>query len=87
MDLPQHLRDNYISRKKDEYLKGLEALKKNDFSFFAVLGHQTKGNATSFGFDPLEGIAKRIEVAAKNQDPVALQGLLEEFKKYLDSVS
>lgn len=86
MELPKHLRDNYISRKKDEYLKGLEALKKSDFAFFSVLGHQTKGNATSFGFDPLEGIAKRFEVAAKNQDLEALRGLLEEFKNYLDSV-
>jgi HPt (histidine-containing phosphotransfer) domain-containing protein len=84
MEIPQDLRDQYISRKQDEYVLGLEALKLKNYHFFEVLGHQMKGNATSFGFDPLQALANRFEAAAKVQDPELLHKLLAELKIYLD---
>jgi HPt (histidine-containing phosphotransfer) domain-containing protein len=87
MDIPHDLRDAYISRKRSEYLKGIEALEIKNYHFFEVLGHQMKGNATSFGFEPLEPLATRFESAAKVQDTETLHKLLGELKLFLDSVS
>ena len=45
-----------------------EALTQGDFETIRVLGHSMKGAGGSYGFDPITGIGKSLEQAAKDKE-------------------
>ena len=84
MKLPDEMIQNYIRRRKDELATLAEALQKNDFETFKKLGHQIKGNASSFGFEDLAEIGKRMNQV--NEESFSAEGekLLDDFRSWLD---
>lgn len=83
MDIPQEFRLQYIERRQSDLQSCLEALQKNEFGTLERIGHQIKGNATSFGFDDLAVIGENLEQAAKKQDLATAQDVTKSFQTYL----
>lgn len=71
MDLPASMYLNYLVRRKADHEKLTLALTSNWApDDFKVVGHQIKGNATSFGFDDLVPIGERMEKLSN--EPIAI---------------
>lgn len=83
MDIPEEFRLQYIERRQSDLQSCLEAIQKNEFGTLERIGHQMKGNATSFGFDDLAVIGENLETAAKNQDLARAQDITKNFQTYL----
>jgi HPt (histidine-containing phosphotransfer) domain-containing protein len=86
IDIPFEARQLYITRRQNDLSECLKAIESDDFSFFKKIGHQIKGNATTFGFDELAPIAIAMEQAATQQDKIKLRGILNEFRLFLDGL-
>ena len=83
IDIPEEMRTKYLERRKQDYADCLVALDKSDYETFLRIGHQLKGNASSFGFDDLGMIANEIEHGAQLKDPAALKITLKKFESFL----
>lgn len=77
---------NYIENKKAEIIKMQAALNENNFKVIEVFGHQLKGSAGSYGFDPMGLIGARLESNAIKNDIPNLQIALKELEGYLSRV-
>lgn len=78
IDIPYEIRVKYLERRKNDLQDCKNALEKMDFETFIRVGHQVKGNASTYGFDDLGTIAIAIEDSALKKD---LSGLEEGIKK------
>jgi len=85
--LPPHLRTQYIERRRQDLETLRSSLASQDFTTFARMGHQLKGNAASYGFPELEAIAIAMEIAGVNQAQDAAQACVKEFERWLGSKS
>ncbi len=63
-----------------------EALEKEDYPAIQLLGHTLKGNGAGYGFDGISDIGRALEMAAKDQDMVALIKQTEALSIYLQSI-
>lgn len=84
--LPEDVRLRYIERRKTDIQECLAALNKGDFSHLARVGHQLKGNASSYGYAALADIAIEMEKYALEQNTARLQDILEQFKRYVEQM-
>ncbi len=67
MELPTEMYRNYVTRREDDLNQLTVALKILDVSVFRRVGHQLRGNATSFGFNELLNLANDLhEVNTEN---------------------
>ena len=64
----------------------LEALEQDDYPAIHLLGHRLKGDGGSYGFDAITVIGRRLEQAAKNEDPQEIRKLASELSDYLERV-
>lgn len=76
MQVPPEAKQKYIERRKQDIVACKDALTKKDFLFFERIGHQIKGNASTFGFDQLTSIAIEIENGGKAKDLTVLKELV-----------
>lgn len=77
MDLPASMYLNYLARRKVDHARLTSALATpQGLDDFKTVGHQIKGNATSFGFDDLVSIGERMENLTAAQLPTEGQKLL-----------
>ena len=83
IDIPEEMKSKYLERRKQDYADCLAALDKNDYETFLRIGHQLKGNASSFGFDDLGMIAAEIEHGAQLRDLPALKISMKKFDSFL----
>ena len=63
-----------------------QALGKREFPAIRVLGHTISGTASYFGIDPIIGIGKSLESAAKEQNPETVRALANRVSNYLDRI-
>ena len=85
MELPLKMYQNYIQHRIDDLNELTKALTHSDFAPFRKIGHQLKGNATSFGFGELLPLANRMhDLNAQN---ILQQGpsIVEELKTWISS--
>lgn len=85
MDIPPEARAKYLQRREKDLSDCQAALLSHDFEVFMRIGHQLKGNATTFGFDPLSEIGIRMEEAAKQKNLPEIQKAIMDFQSYLKS--
>ena len=83
MDVPHEFRVQYLERRKSDLQSCMDAIQKNEFATLERIGHQMKGNATSFGFDELATIGELLEDAAKKQDLNRAEDIARNFQAYL----
>lgn len=85
MQVPLELKLNYLSRRIQDLQNLRESLEKNDFSVALRLGHQVKGNATTFEFPQMTHLGFQIEQAAKLQDKDSLSHLATKMETAINN--
>ncbi|MBC7743012.1 MAG: Hpt domain-containing protein [Bdellovibrionaceae bacterium] len=83
IDIPLDARLKYVERRKQDLADCRTAISKLDFKCLERVGHQIKGNATTFGFDELSTIAIEMENQALKKDVEKLKTTLKKFETYL----
>lgn len=78
------IQKTYLARRNKDIQECRKRLEQADWFFFENLGHQLKGNASSFGYDDLTLIAKKIESFGREKDSQSLQSVIEDFKKWYE---
>ncbi len=86
IDIPLDARIKYVERRKQDLVDCHAAILKLDFKILERVGHQIKGNATTFGFDELSTIAIEIENQALKKDLDKLKTTLGRFESYLKNL-
>ena len=83
IEIPQEALTKYIERRKADLETCKKALQQKDFDAIARVGHQVKGNATTFGFDALSTIAIDLEKYAHSKDVGGLEKVMTRFTQFL----
>jgi HPt (histidine-containing phosphotransfer) domain-containing protein len=81
--IPEDIKLKYIERRKNDLTHCRQALADLNFQYLASIGHQIKGNASSFGYDELSLIAIEMEELALKMDAQNLISTLDRFENYL----
>lgn len=85
MQVPLELKLNYLSRRIQDLKNLRESLEKNDFSVALRLGHQVKGNASTFEFPQMSHLGVQMEQAAKLQDKDSLNHLATKMETAINN--
>lgn len=83
IEVPLEMRQKYLERRQNDLAACLNALNTKDSKVFETVGHQLKGNAMTFGFEPLAEIGADLETAAQNKDWHLIQALTDRMKSYI----
>lgn len=86
IDVPAEIRLKYIERRQKDVQDCRQALAAEDYDVLTRVGHQLKGNATTFGYNELADIAADIEEAALKKDQARLGELLLRFTTYVEKM-
>ena len=64
----------YKSRRHADLVRCRECLKNRDYETIQNIGHNLKGNGSSFGFPELSSLGEKIEISARelNEGQIAL---------------
>jgi len=81
MEIPLELKLKYLKRRLEEIEEIKKLISKNNFEMACKLGHQIKGNASSFSFDELTNLGQNIEQAALTQNKEQVLILIGELEK------
>ena len=87
IDIPEEVRAKYFERRKTDVQKCNEAIASLDFKFLQKVGHDLKGNALTFGFEPLAAIGENLEAAAIEKNIEIVKENVTKMKNYLNTVS
>lgn len=87
IEIPDDVRQKYFERRKTDLQKCNEAITTGDFKFLQKVGHDLKGNALTFGFEPLAAIGESLEIAAIEQNMESIKLNVEKMNSYLNTVS
>ena len=83
MQLPTEMYTTYVERREND-LKDLEnAVEKLDVTVFRKVGHQLKGNASSFGFDELLTLSARMHNIDDSNITVDGPTIIEDLKTWV----
>lgn len=80
------LRPTFLSNRAKDVVRIREALDRGDYAAIAVLGHNMRGNGTSYGFPEVSAIGARLEAAAASMDAPRLRAQADELHAYLEKV-
>jgi CheY-like chemotaxis protein len=80
------LRAGYLDHRRTE-LGGLDhSLRNGDFAALRKAGHNLKGTGAAYGFCELTDIGRALEAAAKDDNPAAVEMLLDQIEAYIGIV-
>jgi HPt (histidine-containing phosphotransfer) domain-containing protein len=77
MQVPVELKRKYIERRVQDIEQLMSSLETEDYEPAMRIGHQLKGNASTFDFPQIAPIGREIENAGKNRDKQSLKSLIE----------
>ena len=84
MDLPASMYVNYLARRKADHARLTSAIASpQGVDDFKTVGHQIKGNASSFGFNDLVSIGEAMEKLSAAQLSSDGQRLLHDFWQWI----
>jgi HPt (histidine-containing phosphotransfer) domain-containing protein len=83
MEISQETISRYLRNRKDDLRKCREFLEAKNFEDLERIGHQLKGNGSTFGFPELSQLGMELEFNAKKKEPLALKTILEKYSKWL----
>lgn len=83
MQVPHEIMAKYIERRKIDLEACLDSFDRHHYAEIEKIGHQLKGNGTTFGYPELSHLGKKLEEAAKLEDGDALGASLEEFSRLI----
>ena len=76
MELSNEIIQKYLERRKQDLDNCLSFLARRDFHELEKIGHQLKGNGTTFGYPELSVIGKNLEQAAQAHDLTKLRAMV-----------
>lgn len=79
------MKARYIARRRDDVAKLFEAQTARDFTALRAIAHQIKGNAATFSFEDLEGLAIALEEAAEAQHTDACATEIARIQRWVES--
>lgn len=86
MEVPSDIMTKYIERRKRDLEDCLLSLERHQYEEIEKVGHQLKGNGTTFGHPELSVIGKKLESAAQVQDLQTLELSLKEFSQWVSNL-
>lgn len=84
--IPEEVRLRYIERRQKDIESLRLALTNKALEEFARIGHQLKGNASSFGYPDLEKIGVQMEQAGMKGDPNEASRSLQMFEEWYTKI-
>lgn len=85
MELPKELYVNYHNRRKSDLVRLREAFAANDVEPFRTLGHQLRGNASTYGFDELAVLGEKMESLDSIQLPLQGNSILTAMEQWIQA--
>lgn len=79
----QDLAIKYIDNRQRDISAIAEALKKGDYEPIRIIGHNTKGTGSAYGFDFISEIGDGLEQAAMRGDSATISKLTADLADYL----
>jgi histidine phosphotransfer protein HptB len=76
----------YLQRRRKDLELLTEAMGCGALNQVEMIGHRLRGNAASYGFVDLTRIGAEMEEAAVAGDRIRVEGLIREYRSYLDGV-
>lgn len=83
MEVPAEIRERYIRRRKRDLEVCFSSLEANNFEELVKIGHQLKGNGSTFGHPQLSEIGKKLEAGACLKDHQEVEETLKELSLWL----
>ncbi len=80
MDIPKEAILKYLERRFTDIENCRIALQRGDLSVCETIGHQLKGNGSTFGFPEISTVGKSLELAAKAHDSDSASHLVDELE-------
>jgi HPt (histidine-containing phosphotransfer) domain-containing protein len=87
VNIPKEVRLRYIERRQKDIETLRAALRTQALDEFERIGHQLKGNASSFGYSDLEKVAIQMELAGEKRDVAEASHQLALFEKWFEKAS
>ena len=76
----------FIARLRTGSVGLKDAIQNSDFPAVRAFGHNLKGNGANFGFPILSELGDRLEAAAMRNESETMSAIMDELRRYLDSV-
>ncbi|HEX7675646.1 MAG TPA: Hpt domain-containing protein [Bdellovibrio sp.] len=86
LSVPKESQIRYLSRRQEEIAKVLAELEQGDFELAKKVGHQMKGNASTFNFPELESLGKKLDAAALDKDLEAARSSVNEISAMVEKL-
>lgn len=83
MEVPRKIKENYVLKRKKDYVICLNSLRQENYPELERIGHQLKGNGVTFGFEELSCIGKRMEKHAQDHNAHELEKALKDFSQWV----
>lgn len=83
MKIPEEMRKKYTERRARDADVLMSALEAGELDTFQKVGHQLKGNAATFGYEPLAELGRKMEEAAQHQSLSEAKACLFSLKAWL----
>lgn len=83
MDLPIEMYKKYIERRKADVTQLQEAVSSGSVEVFKRIGHQIRGNASSFGFEDLAQIGTEMEELDSSTIAIDGKDILEKLNIWI----
>lgn len=84
IDLPRQMICEYVVRRRKDLIN-LQSLAQIDkIEEINTIGHQIAGNARSFGFEPLEEIARELESLKLDESTWKLELIISRYSQWLE---
>lgn len=80
IDIPKEAIQKYLERRFTDIENCRLALQRGDLSVCEIVGHQLKGNGSTFGFPEISTVGKSLELAAKAHDTDSASHLVDELE-------
>ncbi len=87
MDVPSAVLKRYLDRRIVEIVDCERALKSKEYGSLIKMGHQLKGNGTTFGYPALSELGKKLENAATNSDHQLMIKILAEISSFIKKIN
>ncbi|HXH76641.1 MAG TPA: hypothetical protein VNJ08_16840 [Bacteriovoracaceae bacterium] len=83
MEVPDEIQGRYLERRKNDLEGCWVALENKNYVLLEKIGHQLKGNGSTFGFPQLSTIGNELEVGSKLADHLLIEKALQNFATWL----
>lgn len=86
LSVPKESQIRYLRRRQEELPKVLAELEQGQLDLAKKVGHQMKGNASTFNFPELEMLGKKLDEAALKKDLETARSSVNEISAIVEKL-